>query len=376
MPPICRSERLLDRIQQETADTNPLSDGTVAITGGEARSAARALLRSSFDTTENRRAVIAHLLASPGSFESLAVYDQFAASVTAGRWVNTPGASNLQVIGESGDYEWPVTVRVDGEEVEVGEAISATAERPDVRIIDNRYVCYPVAGRLGGDENHGMALAVFDVVTRTTRIVAEEYYPIHSLTTVRAPGGRTYLIMGMTDQSDFGERAAIVDVARGEVASFAGSARRVAAGIATRTYDDAGVITRETLSWDALADMPVIANEPGEDSPNGALDISATIASFNAGGWRAMEVTSVPEAAIPIVEANLEAEEAYFTANPDGDGAMTCYTATMTDAYDNTYEVFALETVLGESRTVTFFGPEGIVLASQSGMSLPIRTTL
>jgi hypothetical protein len=372
MPPINPSQRLIARVTREDASRTPVSDGTEVITMAEAGSVARALLRSSFDTASNRRTAAAQLLGTPSAFESLPAYHAFAASMDEGRLARFPQPTNLVVAGESGDYAWPVSVRIAGETVEVGEAISPTAERPPVRVVDRRFICYPVYGRLGGDENHGMAIAVFDAVTRTTRIIAEEYYPISALRTVAGPGGRNYLIVGMSDQSDFGSRSAVVDVQRGIVASFAGTAAATPTGIAVRRLDqETGELTRETLTWDALADAEVITHEPDESTPNGALSISALLSSFGVAGWVPTGPSGIPESMSSAVQAELQAIDAYSASEPHRVADLDFFFTLQTDALGNTHEAYAMQTTLGESRTVTFFDSAGRIIAVTSAGPTP-----
>ena len=127
-----------------------------------------------------------------------------------------PGASpvitSTRVAVEAGTYSGPLYVTVGGKETKIAaDAIAAW-------IIDNgRKVVYSGRDGVGGYENEGQSLRVYDARTGRHRKVMAEYFEVDDVTEVAVGGNKTALLVTLSDSGLGASYLAVVDPTRGEV---------------------------------------------------------------------------------------------------------------------------------------------------------------
>ena len=128
----------------------------------------------------------------------------------------TPGASQVitstRVAVEAGTYSGPLYVTVGGKETKIAaDAIAAW-------IIDNgRKVVYSGRDGVGGYENEGQSLRVYDARTGRHRKIMAEYFEVDDVTEVAVGENKTALLVTMSDSGLGASYLAVVDPTRGEV---------------------------------------------------------------------------------------------------------------------------------------------------------------
>jgi hypothetical protein len=127
-----------------------------------------------------------------------------------------PGASpvitSTRVAVEAGTYSGPLYVTVGGKETKIAaDAIAAW-------IIDNgRKVVYSGRDGVGGYENEGQSLRVYDARTGRHRKIMAEYFEVDDVTEVAVGENKTALLVTMSDSGLGASYLAVVDPTRGEV---------------------------------------------------------------------------------------------------------------------------------------------------------------
>jgi hypothetical protein len=130
-------------------------------------------------------------------------------SRTAG---SPPVVTSVRVAVPDGTFFGPLYVTVGGRERKVADdAIKAWI------IQGGRKVVYSGRDGAGGFENEGQSLRAYDAATGARRKVLSEYYGIDEVEEVTTRGGRTALLVEMSDGGLGASYLAVVDPARGEV---------------------------------------------------------------------------------------------------------------------------------------------------------------
>ncbi|HZI17148.1 MAG TPA: hypothetical protein VEY09_01005 [Pyrinomonadaceae bacterium] len=144
-----------------------------------------------------------------GSLSFLAVV----AGAQGGRRADSPQVSTAARVESAGDAS-PGTlyVTVGGRERKVADK----AIRVWV-VEDGRRVVYSGPDGAGGYENEGQSLRAFDPATGSSRKIMSAYHMIDDVTEVKTRGGKTALLVRMSDGGLGANYVSVVDPERGEV---------------------------------------------------------------------------------------------------------------------------------------------------------------
>lgn len=124
----------------------------------------------------------------------------------------TPVVTAVRVAPPAGAFSGPLYATVGGRERKIAdEAIKAWV------IQGGRKVVYSGRDGAGGFEDEGQSLRAYDAATGASRKVMSEYYGVDDVTEVTTGGGRTALLVEMSDGGLGASYFAVVDPARGEV---------------------------------------------------------------------------------------------------------------------------------------------------------------
>jgi hypothetical protein len=124
----------------------------------------------------------------------------------------SPAITSTRVAPEAGTYSGPLYVTVGGKETKIAaDAIAAWI------VDDGRKVVYSGRDGVGGYENEGQSLRVYDARTGRHRKIMAEYYEVDEVTEVAVGANRAALLVTMSDSGLGASYLAVVDPTRGEV---------------------------------------------------------------------------------------------------------------------------------------------------------------
>lgn len=110
------------------------------------------------------------------------------------------------------EFFGPLYATINGAETKIADAAI------DAWIIEKgRNLVYSMRDGAGGFEGEGESLRIYNAQTRKTRKIMSQYYAVNGLTEVSTVGGKTALIVKMSDGGLGALYLAVVDPSRGEV---------------------------------------------------------------------------------------------------------------------------------------------------------------
>ena len=120
--------------------------------------------------------------------------------------------SNIRLDKPNNEFFGTLYATINGAETKIADAVI------DAWVIEKgRNLVYSTRDGAGGFENEGESLTVYNPQTAKTRKIMSEYYAVHELTEVKTAGGRTALLVNMTDGGLGAFYLSVVDPSRGEV---------------------------------------------------------------------------------------------------------------------------------------------------------------
>lgn len=357
-----RIERILQRVSATTVAANPVSDGRSSIGASETTGLAAGLSKGA--DPEGARAIDT-LIRESARFESLETYATFTGAVLPGRYAALPRAKALRA-AENDEGSFDISAMIGGTRVTVATVATPDGEPPAMRVVgDGRFIVWEAPGSVGGFEDEGQALLCYDARSGLTTRVMDGHWGIDALSEVRMTGGRSYVLVSMSDSGEGAGHVAIVDPTRGTVfqASHAAFGATGAASVTVRSDDG----ERTTLSAETLAHASVVTNTP-DDFADDELRLDEAVALYASGGFSPVPFEALDnEAIIDVVERLRVVAESYSIDNDyEALGYVEMFRADVVNEYEHSNEVFVVRTTLGADVWTYFVDPSGEILLRQA----------